>query len=222
MTPVVLKLGGSLAETGRLRALLAIVKRARRPLVLVPGGGPFAEAVRETQAGLRFSDATAHDMALLAMHQMADAMIDIEPRLVAAETLISMARAWRRRRIPVWLPARLCAGDRRIPRDWSITSDGLAARLAERLGDVEVVLVKSCPVNPGANARALARQGVVDPFFATVVERSDIPWRVLGPGDGTRLSGLLDAARREPPRALPGRRRPARSTRRGIHGRAVA
>ncbi len=31
MTPVVLKLGGSLAETGRLRTLLAIVRRARRP-----------------------------------------------------------------------------------------------------------------------------------------------------------------------------------------------
>jgi aspartokinase-like uncharacterized kinase len=222
VTPVVLKLGGSLAESGRLRALLAILRRARRPLVVVPGGGAFAEAVRETQADLRFSDATAHEMALLAMHQMAEAMIDLEPRLVAADTLIAMARAWRRRRIPVWLPARLCAGDRRIPRDWSITSDGLAARLAERLGDVELVLVKSCAVSRRATSRTLARQGVVDPAFATIVERSDVPWRVLGPGDEPELANVLDAARRAPTRLPSRRRRPARSTRRGIHGRAVA
>src|SRR5690606_13928197 len=143
VTPVVLKLGGSLAESGRLRVLLALVSRARRSVVVVPGGGAFADAVRETQHALGFSDEAAHDMALLAMHQMADAMIALEPRLMGAETLIGIARAWHRRRIPVWLPASLCAGDRLIPRDWSITSDGLAARLAERLGDVELVLVKS-------------------------------------------------------------------------------
>jgi aspartokinase-like uncharacterized kinase len=222
VTPVVLKLGGSLAETGRLHAVLAILRRARRPLVVVPGGGPFAEAVREAQADLGFSDATAHDMALLAMHQMADVMIDLEPRLVAADTLVAMARAWRRRRIPVWLPTRLCAGDRRIPRDWSITSDGLAARLAERLGDVELVLVKSCDVGPRATPRSLARQGVVDPAFAAIVERSDIVWRVVGPGDEADLADLLDASRGAPARLPARRRRPVRSTPRRIHGRAVA
>lgn len=221
MTPLVLKLGGSLAETGRLRAMLALVRRARRPVVVVPGGGPFADAVRETQADLAFSDAAAHDMALLAMHQMANAMIDLEPRLVAAETLVGMARAWRRRRIPVWLPGRLCAGDRRIPRDWSITSDGLAARLAERLGDVDLVLVKSCTARRGALVRTLVRQGVVDPAFAAIVERANLAWRIIGPGEERELAGLIDAARREPP-ATRSRRRALRSTGRGIHGRGVA
>jgi len=213
VTPVVLKLGGSLAESGRLRALLALVGRARRPVVVVPGGGAFADAVRETQAALGFSDETAHDMALLAMHQMADAMIALEPRLMGAETLIGIARAWHRRRIPVWLPASLCVGDRRIPRDWSITSDGLAARLAERLGDVELVLVKSRTVKRGASAKTLARQGIVDPVFPLIVERADLTWRVLGPGDERALSGMLDVAARGTQRTPTPRRRSPRARR---------
>lgn len=222
MTPVVLKLGGSLAESGRLRTLLALVARARRPVVVVPGGGAFADAVRETQYALGFSDETAHDMALLAMHQMADAMIALEPRLMGAETLIGIARAWHRRRIPVWLPAALCAGDRRIPRDWTITSDGLAARLAERLGDVELVLVKSRTVKRGASARTLARQGIVDPVFPLIAERADLAWRVLGPGENKVLSDLLDAAPRASRKSSPPRRRGARSTPSAVRGGGVA
>jgi aspartokinase-like uncharacterized kinase len=72
-------------------------------VVVVPGGGPFADAVRDMQAALRFPDDVAHDMALLAMHQMAEVMIALEPRFVAADTLVAITRAWRRRRIPVWL-----------------------------------------------------------------------------------------------------------------------
>jgi aspartokinase-like uncharacterized kinase len=161
---------------------------------VVPGGGAFADAVRETQKALAFSDEAAHDMALLAMHQMAEAMIALDPRLLGAESLVGIARAWHRRRIPVWLPMSLCAGDRRIPRDWSITSDGLAARLAERLGDVELVLVKSCNVPRATSAQALAREGIVDPVFPAIVERAHLAWRVLGPGDDDTLGDLLDVA----------------------------
>lgn len=210
MTPVVLKLGGSLAASGRLRALLALVARARRPVVVVPGGGVFADAVRETQRALRFSDDAAHDMALLAMHQMADAMLALESRLVGAETLVGIARAWHRRRIPVWLPAALCAGDRRIPRDWSITSDGLAARLAERLGEVELVLVKSRSVRRTMTAKTMARQGIVDPVFPVIVERADLAWKVFGPNDDRALCDMLDVAARPACRTAPRRRRAAR------------
>jgi DNA-binding LacI/PurR family transcriptional regulator len=50
--------------------------------------------------------------------------------------------------------------------DWSITSDGLAARLAERLRCSDVVLVKSRGVAEDASAFDLARDGVVDAIFA--------------------------------------------------------
>lgn len=197
MKPLVVKIGGSLVETGRLKEILAIVAGAQRPTVIVPGGGPFADAVRHAQEEFGFSDKAAHRMALLAMHQTGLLMTEIEPRLVAAETLAAMRGAWAARRVAVWMPARLCERDRRIPCDWSITSDGLAARLAERLGRVPVVLVKSRLVERGASAAALAREGVVDPVFAEIQARARLEWAVLGPGEERDLAAMLRTRARE-------------------------
>lgn len=196
MKPIVVKIGGSLVETGRLREILAIVARAQRPTVIVPGGGPFADAVRNAQAEFGFSDEAAHDMAILAMQQTALLMQAIAPRLLSTDTLAAMRRAWAERRCAVWMPAKLCERDNRIPRDWSITSDGLAARLAERLGRVPVVLVKSRRVEPGATAAALAREGVVDPVFAEIQARARLEWAVVGPGEEVRLATMLQVMSR--------------------------
>jgi aspartokinase-like uncharacterized kinase len=196
VTPLVVKIGGSLVETGRLREILAIVAGVQRPMVVVPGGGPFADAVRAAQAELGFSDEAAHRMALLAMHQTGLLMTEIEPRLAAVETLAAMRGAWKEQRVAVWMPAKLCERDKRIPRDWSITSDGLAARLAERLGCVPVVLVKSRLVARGASAAALAREGVVDPVFAEIQARARLEWAVVGPGQERELIAMLRTSAR--------------------------
>jgi aspartokinase-like uncharacterized kinase len=217
--PVVVKLGGSLAETGQLRRVLSLVCRAQRPVIIVPGGGPYADAVRASQRELRFSDAAAHDMAILAMNQMGLAMVSLEPRLVAVETLAATRLAVRERRIPVWLPAKLCAGDRDIPRDWSITSDGLAARLAERLGGAPVVLVKSCAVARSATAEELGRSGVVDKAFAGIVRRAVLTWHIVGPGEEGRLAELLDVLVKGPVKRPGNKPGAGRSTRRAHHAR---
>jgi aspartokinase-like uncharacterized kinase len=65
--PTVIKLGGSFAFSPELRDWIkAIVVHAGR-FVIVPGGGPFADAVRTAQGHMRFDERTAHHMALLAM-----------------------------------------------------------------------------------------------------------------------------------------------------------
>jgi aspartokinase-like uncharacterized kinase len=175
-TPIIVKLGGSLAESGRLASILEIVAGARKRCVVVPGGGAFADAVRTAQAELAFSDAVAHRMALLAMHQTGLMLAALQPRLRPAETLAGIRRALADDEIPVWLPFRLAAADKQIPADWSITSDGLAARLAERLGRVPVVLVKSCHVGRSTSLTGLAQAGIVDRTFAAIVERARLPW----------------------------------------------
>jgi 5-(aminomethyl)-3-furanmethanol phosphate kinase len=194
----VVKLGGSLAESMRLPAILELVGNARAPVVIVPGGGAFADAVRRAQADFEFSDAAAHRMALLAMHQTGLMMASLNPRLKPVETLAGLKRMLGSTQIPIWLPLRLALRDGRIAADWSTTSDGLAARLAERLGRAPVVLVKSCRVTHGAPIAALVREGIVDPTFAAIVERASLPWQVLGAGDEAELAALLKAAGRQP------------------------
>jgi hypothetical protein len=191
--PTVVKLGGSLAESGRLLKILKIVGAARIPLVVVPGGGTFADAVRLAQTDYGFSDAAGHRMALLAMHQTGLMLAALHKRLEPFETLAGLRRALKAGRVPVWLPLKMIETDKRVPADWTATSDGLAARLAERLGGAPVVLVKSCRIGHGATVAALARAGVVDATFAAIVKRARLPWRVLGAGDEGALAALLEA-----------------------------
>ena len=213
------KLGGSLAESGRLQSILDIAGRARVPIVIVPGGGAFADAVRRAQAVFHFSDAVAHQMALLAMHQTGMMLTALHTRLVPFETLAGLRRAITRDQIPVWLPMKLAQRDARIAADWSTTSDGLAARLAERLGRAPVVLVKSCRVAYGTSLAALVRLRVVDPTFAAIAVRARLQWRVVGAGDEKDLASLIETPT-QPPYRRP--YKPRNLGRRAAPGRAIA
>lgn len=193
--PLVLKLGGSLAESGALPRILALTRRAGRPLVVVPGGGPFADGVREAQRQVGFSDPAAHRMAILAMHQMAEFLIDLEPALVLAETIEQIKDAWTSARTPVWLPLRLAGEARELPQSWSVTSDGLAAWLAVRLGGIDVALVKSCTVDRSWSLDALEEKGITDPAFTSTVAIGGLTWDVICADDTDRLSAVVWAAK---------------------------
>jgi aspartokinase-like uncharacterized kinase len=191
--PLVVKVGGSLAETGRLKQVLPILAASRRPIVIVPGGGAFADKVRDLQNAIRFDDASAHRLAMLGMHQMAEIYFTMQERLAPADSLEGFARVAAAGLVPVWLPLQMCQHDGDIPQDWTITSDGLAARLAERLSGAPLVLLKSLPVDGAATAEDLARDGIIDKAFPAIAKRSGIRWRILGPADDAVLRELVDA-----------------------------
>ncbi len=188
---LVLKIGGSLAETDRLQTVLALVAQSKQRLIVVPGGGQFADKVRDLQNAIRFDDASAHRLAMLGMHQMAEIYFTLQERMAPADSLEGFSRIIATGLIPVWLPLQMCQVDDAIPKDWTITSDGLAARLAERLGNASVVLLKSCEVDAKAPAARLAEDGIVDTVFAGIVQRAALDWRVLGPADDAQLRALL-------------------------------
>lgn len=215
--PVVVKIGGSLLEARdgeipeRLRCVLSLLDRAARPVVVVPGGGAFADAVRQEQQRLGLSDKAAHRMAQLAMHQVALVIADCAVqaacarRFVAAECEAAIGGALAARHIPIWLPLPMTDGDPAIPEDWSVTSDSLAAWLAARLSVPQLVLLKSAPVPAGSTAAELATAGIVDPVFARFVGESALSWRVLGPGDLGELAAIVgaDVQPDAPPEAMP-------------------
>lgn len=188
---VVLKLGGSLAETQRLPVIAEIVTRARYPVVVVPGGGMLADGVRTAQRDLKITDALAHRLALLSMHQMGLVIASRHPRFETVETLAGIAGALVNGAVPVWLPYELQSADDTIPADWTTTSDALAARLAERMGCGQVALVKSCPIPHGATLEWVRENDVADPVFSAIVERSRLKYELYGPGDDARLERRL-------------------------------
>jgi aspartokinase-like uncharacterized kinase len=189
--PLVIKVGGSLAESGRLAAALATIAEACIPVVVVPGGGPFADSIRSLQPTMQFSDAVAHRLAMLGMRQMAEFIISLRGGFEIAETLDDIARVIAGGKVPVWAPLRLIADDRSIPADWSVTSDSLAARLAELLGGARLVLLKSVDADAHARADDLAVRGIVDAYFPAIVARAGLSWSIFGPRSAAALATEL-------------------------------
>lgn len=189
--PLVIKVGGSLSETGRLAAMLAVIAKAKRPVVLVAGGGGFADKVRDLQLALKFDDATAHRLAMLGMHQMAEVLVTMSDRFRITDTHDGIGDVLRFGLIPVWVPLPGLERDTTIPADWSITSDGIAARLAELLGGAPLVLLKSVDVAGSETAEELARAGIVDAVFPAIIARANLEWRVCGPADDAAFAALL-------------------------------
>jgi aspartokinase-like uncharacterized kinase len=159
----VVKLGGSLHDAPDLRRWLRLLAQAPGcPRVLVPGGGPFAQAVRGLQPRLGFDDTVAHRMAILAMQQYALHLQALEPELALAETDEEL----RATPASVWLPWRLAGREPGLRASWELTSDSIACWLATRLGAELLLLVKSGAVPTGERAAAdLAATGLVDPAF---------------------------------------------------------
>ena len=108
--PLVVKIGGSLVETGRLREILAIVARRAEADGHRAGRRTVRRRRAQAQAEFGFSDEAAHEMAILAMHRLALLMTRDRARVS------SRRRRWppcaglgQARRVAVWMPARLCA-----------------------------------------------------------------------------------------------------------------
>lgn len=186
------KLGGSLADSPYLPAWLdALAEHGAGRVVLVPGGGPFADAVRGMQARRRFDDASAHAMALLAMQQYGWMLRGLCPQLVLESDVERLRERLAEGACVVWLPDLRQLDAAGVPASWDITSDSLAAWLAGRIGAGDLLMIKSVAVAADATLDTLQAQGVVDPAFAGYCRAGACRLHWLTPPDSGRLAGLL-------------------------------
>jgi dihydroneopterin aldolase len=178
----IVKLGGSFALSPHLRNWLQAIADCAGHVVLVPGGGPFAEAVREMQPAIGFDDDTAHRMALLAMEQYGCVLQQLCPQSELASAPEEIRRLVAEAKVPVWLPAQMVLGEKDIPSSWQVTSDSLAAWLAGKIGAKQVVLVKQVePATASIRADALAAGGIVDGLFPRFLKASGACAAIAGP-----------------------------------------
>jgi len=156
----VFKVGGSLlAYPELLEATIAnIVDESMHARVaIVPGGGPFADTVRETDRRFRLADEIAHWMAVLAMDQYAHLLAGVRPELALAASARDVESTIASGRIPVVAPYRWLRDADPLPHSWDVTSDSISAWFASVLGATQLVLVK-VPGATGADA--------VDSYFS--------------------------------------------------------
>jgi dihydroneopterin aldolase len=179
--PTVIKIGGSCAFALDLRRWAAAIADCGGRAVVVPGGGPFADAVRAAQPRMGFDDGAAHHMALLAMEQFGRALASFDARLSPVDSIAAVRRVLRDRQVPIWLPTRMTLATD-IPASWEVTSDSLAAWLAGKLSATRLLLLKQVELPAGAvSATELTANGIVDPAFPAFLKQSDSPAFILGP-----------------------------------------
>jgi len=171
--PVIVKLGGSLAFSEHLRDWIEALAACAGRVIVVPGGGPFADTVRSAQRGMGFDDGAAHHMAVLAMEQYGRALASLNSLLSPVDSADAIDRDLARGRVPVWMPARMVLAATDIEQSWHATSDSLAAWLLGRLGADRLILVKHVKLWPGrARVEDLAAMGIIDKAFAEHLSKS--------------------------------------------------
>ena len=182
---VVVKVGGGLlACADNLDRVLGVIReRARhRRLLIVPGGGPFADAVRALDKQVHLSDDAAHWTAILAMDQYAHVLVDRLPGSVLVVDRGEIAAAFDTGLIPILAPSRWMRAADPLPHSWDVTSDSIAAWVAGALGAPQARADQA--------VRRLRRTDLVDPYFQRALPARVSPEVVSG-GSIRRVSGCL-------------------------------
>lgn len=201
----VIKVGGSLSRRPEaLRGLMAALEALAGPrtLVVVPGGGPFAEAVRRADGRFALGDSPSHWMAILAMDQYAYLLAHLagDAALVRGRGEVAAGR------LNVLAPSSWLGRADPLPHSWRVTSDSIAAWVARQLRAKMLVLLKDVDglfnrdPRGGGPARLRSRaarnrlNGVVDGYFARVLGRRMPCWIVNG-ARAARVVALIETGK---------------------------
>ncbi len=180
MRDLVLKIGGSLIH--QIGEILPIILSSERKVLIIPGGGIFAQTVRDCQVRGSF----AHWMAIAGMEQYGWYIASFGIPVTTVPDL-SETR--------VFLPYRFLQETDPLPHSWEVTSDTIAAYVADQK-ETELAILKS--VDGITKDEGLIRQiteptktDVVDPLFIPFVLSHHVPTIILNGRNPDRLADLL-------------------------------
>jgi aspartokinase-like uncharacterized kinase len=167
---IVVKVGGSLYDHPRLGSGLSdyLTSLAPASVLLVPGGGDMADAVRQLDRIHGLGEETAHWLALRSLDVTAAFLRQVlhSDRQYTILDCFAFARE----------------DDQRLgalPHSWAVTTDSLAARVAHVYGAERLVLLKSVDVPLGTPWEVAAELGWVDAHFPKVAAELRCPIHVI-------------------------------------------
>jgi aspartokinase-like uncharacterized kinase len=188
----VVKLGGSLHGDALLPDWLSLLTElGSGRVVIVCGGGRFADEVRRTQMHWHIADLAAHNMAVLAMAQGAHLLHALNSQLELVDREADIATVLRCGQAAVWAPYELLRDADDEQTNWDVTSDSIALGLAKRLDAERLLVVKSCPISPAGSVTGLVECGVLDRAFAYHAQDTTFPIHVIQVGQLPQVRALL-------------------------------
>lgn len=189
----IVKVGGSLFDWPGLAARLEqlISSAAGERMALVAGGGGVVDAIRHLDRTHLLGEASAHELALLALDVTAHTLAALVPQRLQVALPGTLGGIWESGQTPILLPRHfLDPNDAVLPKTWETTSDSIAARLAVQLRAGSLLLLKSTEGPEGMSRADAVHRRLVDPIFEKAsrsIERvaylnfrnPDAPTRVL-------------------------------------------
>jgi aspartokinase-like uncharacterized kinase len=168
----VLKVGGALLRDPAMfeRAVQALGQIAADSRVLiVPGGGPFADVVRDLDRKYALGDDETHWMAVLAMDQHAHLLVSKIPRASLVESAVEVESGLEAGSLPILAPYRWLLATDPLPHSWEVTSDSIAAWVAEACGASDLILLKAVD-GPASE--------LTDSYFSHYLSNPNRPFRI--------------------------------------------
>ncbi len=178
--PLVVKVGGSLFH--HVPGLVPVLKESKRPLILIPGGGPFADRVRQCEV----DDDTAHWIAVSAMEQFG---WFIASHGIPVTTIMGVPGS-----TTVLLPYQYFIQNDVLSHSWDVTSDTIAAWVAGNL-HLNLLLLKSVDgilINGTLQKQVTpVDSDVIDPFFIPNVLKNSIKTTIVNGSQPDRVGKFL-------------------------------
>lgn len=204
----VIKVGGSLGQSRKLADLMARLSELGRrfKILIIPGGGAFADVIRDYDRQFGLDRDASHWMAILAMDQYGHLISSLIPDSELVHGLSDARKVSASGRVPVLLTYNLLFQADALPRSWNVTADSIAAWVAGLAGARQLILLKSVDGlftdNPCSHANVellekidlnqLIRCGGVDRYFASILRKYRLDVWVINGKHPERLTQLLD------------------------------
>lgn len=143
---VLFKIGGKILEDfdnidstiSQLKQILK--KKLIQKIILIPGGGSFANFIRNVYSELKFTEELAHWMGIISMNYNGLELSKKFPELEIIEDFNSLKKL--NKSFCLFLPFQFLKENDKLPHSWDATSDSITLFLAKELGLNECFLIK--------------------------------------------------------------------------------
>ncbi|MFX0039293.1 MAG: hypothetical protein ACFFAB_08165 [Candidatus Heimdallarchaeota archaeon] len=142
----VFKIGGKiLEELDDLRSTISQLEQLYsenliNKIILIPGGGSFANFIRKIYSELKFTEEIAHWMGIISMNYNGLELSKKFPNLQITESYEQIKE--KKSTLCIFLPYEFIKENDKLPHSWDVTSDSIALFIAKELELNECFLIK--------------------------------------------------------------------------------
>ena len=163
----VLKIGGSWITNPKLTTLIRrLDKKKKGKIIIVAGGGCFADSVRFAFKKTKMSEKLANTLALKSTEIFCSYLKNINKKLY-----LTTDKRFKENSLNVWLPSVILSNEKSFKRNWDSTSDSVAAWLSENIKADGLVFIKSLKKFEKINKLAdLQKKNIIDKNTSTYLK----------------------------------------------------